>query len=172
MPTSANTTSGISIWCAMQSCSARFTAKTCRSGMTNNGRNGPTMADFEQSREIDVSAGAVWALVSDPDRLAEWVPTTTASHPAGHDAVQLQGESHGHDYDLRGGFVADDDARRLAWDSPRQSGYHGSLTVADHDAGSRVTVQVTVPDIPAAEHEEITRGLRETLDRIGRLAQA
>jgi uncharacterized protein YndB with AHSA1/START domain len=129
------------------------------------------MADFELSREIDAAPGAVWALVSDPERLVDWVPTATASRPAGHDAVQLRGESHGHDYDLRGGFAADDDARRLVWDSPRQSGYHGSLTVAGHDAGSRVTVQVTIPDIPAAAHEEITRGLRETLDRIGRLAQ-
>jgi uncharacterized protein YndB with AHSA1/START domain len=130
------------------------------------------MADFEQSRDIDVPPGAVWALVSDPDRLAQWVPTTTASHPAGHDAVQLRGESHGHDYDLRGGFVADGDARRLAWDSPRQSGYGGSLTVAEHDAGSRVTVAVTIPDVPAAAYEEIRRGLGETLDRIGRLSQA
>jgi uncharacterized protein YndB with AHSA1/START domain len=138
---------------------------------STDGRNG-TMADFELSREIDVAPEAVWVLVSDPERLADWVPTTTTSHPAGHDAVQLQGESHGHDYDLRGGFIADDDARRLVWDSPRQSGYRGSLTVAGHDAGSRVTVQVTIPDIPAAEHEEIRRGLREALDRIGRLAQA
>jgi uncharacterized protein YndB with AHSA1/START domain len=130
------------------------------------------MADFELSREIDVAPGAIWALVSDPDRLADWVPTTTASRPAGYDAVQLQGESHGHDYDLRGGFVADNDTRRLVWDSPRQSGYRGSLTVAEHDAGSQVTVQVTIPDIPAAAHEEITRGLSEALERIGSLAQA
>src|SRR5215469_7045715 len=133
---------------------------------------GGTMADFEQSREIGVSPGAVWALVSDPDRLAEWVPTTTASHPAGHDAVQLQGESHGHDYDTRGGFVADDDARRLSWDSPRHIGYRGTLVVAEHAGGSRVTVRVTVPDAPARADEEIERGLRETLDRIAHLAHA
>jgi uncharacterized protein YndB with AHSA1/START domain len=130
------------------------------------------MADFEQSREIDVAPEAVWALVSDPDRLADWVPTTTASRPVGHDVVRLQGESHGHDYDLRGGFIADSDARRLVWDSPRQSGYRGSLAVVKHDDGSRVTVRVTIPDIPATAHEEITRGLHETLDRIGNLARA
>ena len=39
------------------------------------------MPDFEQSREIDAAPGAVWRLVSDPDRLADWVPTTTASRP-------------------------------------------------------------------------------------------
>ena len=127
------------------------------------------MPDFEQSREIDAAPDAVWRLVSDPDRLADWVPTTTASHLAGQGAVQLEGESHGHDYNIRGGFVADDDARRLSWDSPRLSGYHGALSVAGHAAGSRVTVQVSIPEIPADEHEEITRGLGETLDRISRL---
>jgi hypothetical protein len=43
--------------------------------------------------------------------------------------------------------------------------------VADHPSGSRVTVQVTIPDALAREDEEITRGLLETLDRIARLAK-
>jgi uncharacterized protein YndB with AHSA1/START domain len=129
------------------------------------------MPDFEQSREIDAAPEAVWRLVSDPRRLADWVPTTTASRPAGEEAVQLQGESHGHDYDTRGGFVTDDDQRRLSWDSPRLSGYQGALTVAGHGAGSVVTVRVTIPGIPDEADEEITRGIRETLDRIGRLTR-
>lgn len=129
------------------------------------------MPDFEQSREVGAAADEVWRLVSDPHRLADWVPTTTSSHPAGEDAVQLRGESHGHDYDTRGGFVTDDDARRLSWDSPRHSGYRGRLTVAEHADGSRVTVWVTIPDAPAQADEEIMRGLRETLDRIAGLAQ-
>ena len=54
--------------------------------------------------------------------------------------MQLLGESHGHDYDTRGGFVADDAARWLSWDSPRLSGYRGTLQVADSAGGSRVTV--------------------------------
>lgn len=129
------------------------------------------MPDFEQSREIDAAPEAVWRLVSDPRRLADWVPTTTASRPEGEEAVQLQGESHGHDYDTRGGFVTDDDQRRLSWDSPRLSGYQGALTVAGHGAGSVVTVRVTIPGIPDEADVEITRGIRETLDRIGRLAR-
>ena len=128
------------------------------------------MADFEQSQEIDAAPDAVWRLVSDPDRLADWVPTTTASRPEGEDAVHLRGESHGHDYDLRSGFVADAAARRLSWDSPRLSGYRGTLQVAGHTDGSHVTVQVTIPDVLAREDAEINRGLRETLDRIARLA--
>jgi hypothetical protein len=42
--------------------------------------------------------------------------------------------------------------------------------VAGHAAGSRVTVRLTVPGIPPAAGEEITRGLGETLDRIAGLA--
>jgi uncharacterized protein YndB with AHSA1/START domain len=129
------------------------------------------MAGFEQSREIDATPDAVWRLVSDPGRLADWVPTTTASRPEGEDAVHLRGESHGHDYDLRSGFVADAATRRLSWDSPRLSGYRGALQVAEHADGSRVTVQVTIPDVLAREDEEIIRGLRDTLDRIARLTQ-
>jgi uncharacterized protein YndB with AHSA1/START domain len=129
------------------------------------------MTDFEQSRDVGAAPAAVWRLVSDPNRLADWVPTTTASRPAGGDAVELQGESHGHDYDTRGGFVTDDAAMRLSWDSPRLSGYRGTLVVADHEAGSRVTVHVTIPDAPARADEEIKRGLRETLDRIAGLAR-
>jgi uncharacterized protein YndB with AHSA1/START domain len=128
------------------------------------------MGDFEQSRDIGAAPEAVWSLVSDPNRLAAWVPTTTASRPTGGDAVELQGESHGHDYDIRSGFVIDAAARRLSWDSPRLSGYGGTLVVADHASGSRVTVQVTIPDVPARADEEIMRGLRETLDRIASLA--
>jgi len=129
------------------------------------------MGDFEQSRDIGAAPDAVWRLVSDPNRLADWVPTTTASRPAGGDAVELQGESHGHDYDTRSGFVTDDAAKRLSWDSPRLSGYRGTLVVADHAGGSRVTVRVTIPDDLARADEEINRGLRETLDRIAGLAR-
>ena len=129
------------------------------------------MGDFEQSRDIGAAPDAVWRLVSDPNRLADWVPTTTASRPAGGDAVELQGESHGHDYDIRGGFATDDAARQLSWDSPRLSGYRGTLVVAEHEGGSRVTVRVTIPDDLARADEEIDRGLRETLDRIAGLAR-
>ena len=130
------------------------------------------MPDFEQSREIGAAPDAVWRLVSDPHRVAEWVPTTVSSEVAGEGRVQLRGESHGHDYDARGGFAADDAARRLTWDSPRHSGYRGVLTVTGRGAGSRVTVRVTIPDVPPGADAELARGLGETLDRIDQLTRA
>src|SRR5215472_4595447 len=111
------------------------------------------VADVEQSRQLDATAEAVWRLVSDPDRLAEWVPTIAASSPAGQGTVHLQGESHGHDYDISGRLTLDHAARRLSWDSPRNPGYQGVLTVAGHDDGSMVTVRVSVPDLPPSAGE-------------------
>jgi carbon monoxide dehydrogenase subunit G len=128
--------------------------------------------DFEESREVGATPEVIWRLVSDRQRLAEWVPTTAFSQPAGEDSVQLRGESHGHAYDTRGGFVADDAARTLSWDSPSHSGYQGVLSVTGHEAGSRVTVRVTIPDLPPGAGTELTRGLGETLDRIDRLTRA
>ena len=130
------------------------------------------MPDYERSRDIDAAADGVWRVVSDPGRLAEWLPTTSASRPAGHDAVELVGESHGHEYDLQSGFVTDDAAHRLSWDSPRDSGYQGELTVAERPGGSRVTIRLTIPLAPADADEEINRGLREALVRIGILTEA
>ncbi len=128
------------------------------------------VAEVEQSRQLDATAEAVWRLVSDPDRLAEWVPTIVASRPAGQGTVHLQGESHGHDYDISGRLTLDQAARRLSWDSPRNAGYQGELTVTGHDGGSTVTVRVSVPDLPPSVGEELERGAAEALDRIGRLA--
>jgi uncharacterized protein YndB with AHSA1/START domain len=128
--------------------------------------------NFEESREVGAEPEVVWRLVSDRQRLPEWVPTTAFSRPAGDDSVQLRGESHGHAYDTRGGFVADDAARTLSWDSPRLSGYQGVLTVTGSGAGSRVTVRVTIPDLPPGVGTELTRGLGETLERIDQLTRA
>jgi uncharacterized protein YndB with AHSA1/START domain len=128
--------------------------------------------DFEESREMGAAPEVIWRLVSDPQRLAEWVPTATSSQPTGDDSVQLRGESHGHGYDTRGGFAANDAARRLSWDSPRHSGYRGDLTVTGHGAGSRVSVRLTIPDVPPGADAELARGLGETLDRIDQLTNA
>jgi carbon monoxide dehydrogenase subunit G len=37
--------------------------------------------DFEESREMGAAPEVIWRLVSDAQRLAEWVPTTTSSQP-------------------------------------------------------------------------------------------
>ena len=130
------------------------------------------MPDFEKSREMAASPEVTWAVVSDPGRRADWVPTARSSRPAGDRTVHLRGQSHGHDYDTNSGFVTDNGARRLSWNSPRLPGYEGVLTVTEHGAGSRVTVRVTLPDVPPGSDAELERGLGEALDRIDRLTMA
>ncbi len=68
-------------------------------------------------------------------------------------------------------FVADTAGRRLSWDSPRREGYHGVLTVTVHGTGARVTVRVTIPDVPPSADAEMTRGVTETLERIDQLTK-
>jgi uncharacterized protein YndB with AHSA1/START domain len=130
------------------------------------------MTDFEQSRELAATPDAVWRLISDPHRVAEWVPTAVSSQPTGDETVRLRGESHGHDYDTLGGFVADAAALSLTWNSARREGYSGVLTVAAHGTGARVTVRVTIPDVPPSADTEMARGLTETLDRIDQLTES
>jgi uncharacterized protein YndB with AHSA1/START domain len=128
------------------------------------------MPDIEKSQEIAAPPDITWAIVSDPHRLADWVPTARSSNPAGDHTVRLQGESHGHDYDTDSRFVADDSARRLSWNSPRLAGYEGALSVTAHGTGSWVSIRITLPDIRTDAGPELERGLGEALERIDRLA--
>jgi Polyketide cyclase / dehydrase and lipid transport len=130
------------------------------------------MPEFEQSRDMAAKPEAIWRLVSDPQQVADWVLTTTSSQPAGEDSVQLRGESRGHDYDTRGGFAADDAARRLSWDSPRHSGYRGVLPVTGHGAGSRVAIQVTIPDVPPGADKQRRTNYALRLRTVGEFVAA
>src|SRR5260370_32295173 len=108
-------------------------------GIGRTSAPGEGAMDFEESREMGAAPEVIWRLVSDPQRLAECVPTTTSSQPTSEDSVHLRGESHGYGYDTRGGFAADDAAPRLSWGSPRHTGYRGAPPVARHAAGPLVT---------------------------------
>lgn len=40
------------------------------------------MAEIDGSRAFDVTADAVWVVVADPARLADWVPTMRLAQPS------------------------------------------------------------------------------------------
>jgi uncharacterized protein YndB with AHSA1/START domain len=137
------------------------------------------MAEAEGSRGFGVSADALWAVVTDRSRLADWVPTMRLARPAGEAEVHLEGESHGHPYSLDSTLRVDDGDRRLDWggdrDGDRDGGYRGWLRVAGRPSGSEVHLHVAVPDSrlgPAPEDAvaEIRRGIEEALDRLAGLA--
>lgn len=39
------------------------------------------MVDVDGSRSFDVTADALWAVVADPARLSDWVPTMRVAEP-------------------------------------------------------------------------------------------
>jgi uncharacterized protein YndB with AHSA1/START domain len=132
------------------------------------------MAEIDGSREFEIAADALWAVVADPARLAEWVPTMRRARPAGQDEVHVEGESHGHPYSLDSMIRIDEGDRRLDWGAEDDTGYRGSLTVAARPSGSEATLHVAIPDdrlglSPDHATAEIRRGIQEAFDRLAEL---
>ena len=132
------------------------------------------MAEIDGSRTFEVTADAVWAVVADPARLADWVPTMRLAESAGRDEIHVEGESHGHPYSLDSLLRIDEDGRRLEWGAEDDDGYRGSLRVAERPPGSEVHLHVAVPDdrlgsSPDRAAAEIQRGVEETFDRLSAL---
>ena len=132
------------------------------------------MADVEESRNFGITSEALWAVVADRTRLAEWVPTMRRAEPAGTEEVHLEGESHGHPYSLDSLLRIDESDRRLDWGAEGDDGYRGSLRVAERPSGSEVHLHVAIPDdrlgpSPDSAVAEIRRGIEETFDRLAGL---
>jgi hypothetical protein len=132
------------------------------------------MADVEGSRSFGITGDALWAVVADRTRLAEWVPTMRRAEPAGTEEVHLEGESHGHPYSLDRELHVDDGDRSLHWGAEQDRGYRGWLRVLDRSPGSEVRLHIAVPDdrlglSPDAATTEIRRGMEEAFDRLAGL---
>ena len=132
------------------------------------------MAEIDGSRASDTTADAVWAVVADPARLADWVPTMRLAQPSGKQEVHVEGESHGHPYSLDSLLRIDEGDRRLHWGAEGDDGYRGSLSVADRTPGSEVHLHVAIPDdrlgpSPEGATAEIQRGIEEAFDRLAGL---
>jgi hypothetical protein len=129
------------------------------------------MAEIDGSRAFEISADALWAVVADPARLADWVPTMRRAQPSGKEEVHVEGESHGHPYSLDSTLRIDEGDRRLDWGAEEPYGYRGSLRVAERSSGSEVHLHVAVPDdrlgpSPDRAAAEIRRGMEEAFDRL------
>ena len=132
------------------------------------------MAEIDGSRAFDVTADALWAVVADPARLADWVPTMRLAQPSGTEEVHVEGESHGHPYSLDSLLRTDESDRRLDWGAEGDDGYRGSLRIAERAAGSEAHLHVAIPDdrlgpSPDRAAAEIRRGMDEAFDRLASL---
>jgi hypothetical protein len=133
------------------------------------------MADIEGSRSFGIAADALWAVVADRARLADWVPTMRRAEPAGSEEVHLEGESHGHPYSLDSELHVNEGDRSLHWGSEHDRGYRGWLQVLDRSPGSEVRLHIAVPDdrlglSPDTAAAEIRRGIEDAFDRLAGLS--
>jgi uncharacterized protein YndB with AHSA1/START domain len=129
--------------------------------------------DFDGSRTVAASVDAVWVVVSDANRVADWLPTVALARAVNDGSgVELAGDSHGHPYRLTTSWEVNDKERTLKWGG--DDGYRGSLRVVEESSGSSVIrVNVSVPEertasFPGAE-EEIRHGMQQALDRLAAL---
>jgi uncharacterized protein YndB with AHSA1/START domain len=131
------------------------------------------MVEVDGSRSFDMTPDAVWAVVADPGRLSDWVPTMRLAEPAGEAEVHLEGESHGHRYSMNSLLRVDESDRRLHWGAEGDEGYRGWLRVVNQPSGSEVHIHVTIPDErigPSADAAaEIRKGMEEAFDRLADL---
>jgi hypothetical protein len=132
------------------------------------------MAGFDGSRAFEVTADALWAVVADPARLADWVPTMRLAQPSGKEEVHVEGESHGHPYSLDSMLRIDETERRLDWGTEGDDSYRGSLRVTERPLGSEVHLHVAIPDdrlgpSPDSAAAEIRRGIDDVFDRLAGL---
>jgi hypothetical protein len=132
------------------------------------------VAEIDGSRAFEITADALWAVVADPARLADWVPTMRRAQPWGKEEVHVEGESHGHRYSLDSALRIGEDNRRLDWGAEGTYGYRGSLRVTERPSGSEVHLHVAVPDdrlgsSPDSAAAEIRRGMEEAFDRLAGL---
>jgi hypothetical protein len=132
------------------------------------------MTEIDGSRTFEITADTLWAVVADPARLADWVPTMRLAQPSAKEEVHVEGESHGHRYSLDSLLRIDESDRCLHWGAEGDDGYRGSLRVAERPSGSEVHLHVAIPDdrlgpSPDSAVAEIQRGMEEAFDRLGRL---
>jgi hypothetical protein len=132
------------------------------------------MTEIDRSRTFEITADTLWAVVADPARLADWVPTMRLAQPSGKEEVHVEGESHGHRYSLDSLLRVDESDRCLHWGAEGDDGYRGSLRVAERPSGSEVYLNVAIPDdrlgpSPDSAVVEIQRGIEEAFDRLAGL---
>jgi hypothetical protein len=132
------------------------------------------MTEIDGSRTFEITADTLWAVVADPARLADWVPTMRLAQPSGKEEVHVEGESHGHRYSLDSLLRVDESDRCLHWGAEGDDGYRGSLRVAERPSGSEVYLNVAIPDdrlgpSPDSAVVEIQLGIEEAFDRLAGL---
>ncbi len=127
------------------------------------------MSEHEVSRVLQSTPDAIFAVVSDVDRLPEWLPTVDHARTLTDGEVELRGSS----YQSEGFWRAEHDQMRVEWATPSRGGepgkYAGWLQVADSaGGGSSVTVHLSflAEQAPDSVDTELAQSLESLADLV------
>jgi Polyketide cyclase / dehydrase and lipid transport len=120
--------------------------------------------DHIHSTHVAADPDSIYAVLSDPSTLAQFIPQMTAIDRDG-DRVQVEARYGGHTQHGEASFTADASARKVQWGA--DSGYRGWLQVEPHDTGAMLTLGLTTTHTEATDHD-----VAGTLDAIRRLVEA
>jgi uncharacterized membrane protein len=140
------------------------------------------MSDFTASTKIHATPAHVFAIVTDTQRMPEYMPTLEYAEMTGENKIRLKGNAAGHAYDREGWIKGDPSTHSMSWGAQGDSDYEGSLRIDGAEAGSEVTVNLSFRPSADSSSEfnnlaenrdpEIKRGLEETLAKIKALCEA
>ncbi len=127
------------------------------------------MGDYEQSRDVDAPAQALFDYLADVRNMPRYFSSMTSAEPAEGEAVQVTAVVDGKEREGEAWFKVDRDRMHLDWGSEGPNNYHGRLDVTGDDAASRVSVALHTDNV---EDQRIDQGLTETLDEVQRLVES
>ena len=125
------------------------------------------MGDYEQSRNVNAPAQALFDYLADVRNMPRYFSSMTSAEPAEGEAVQVTAVVDGKEGEAW--FKVDRDRMHLDWGSEGPNNYHGRLDVTGDDAASRVSVALHTDNV---EDQRIDQGLTETLDEVQRLVES
>ncbi len=122
--------------------------------------------EHEHTEHVAADADHVFAALSDPASLAQFIPQVTAVEPGDGEEVVIEARYGGHVQRGTGWFRADAATRRIEWGA-EGSGYHGWIQADPDGEGSRLTLFLATVHGDASDHE-----VMGTLDAIRRLVES
>jgi uncharacterized membrane protein len=127
------------------------------------------MGDYEQSRDVNAPAQALFDYLADVRNMPRYFSSMTSAEPAEGEAVQVTAVVDGKEREGEAWLKVDRDRMHLDWGSESPNNYHGRLDVTGDDAASRVSVALHTDNV---EDQRIDHGLTETLDEVQRLVES
>jgi len=128
------------------------------------------MPDLEKTFLVMAGADAAFDILSDPVRIADYVPTLELADSTAVDGeLDVDADLQARDGVPAGDFTADRPSGRIEWGRPAPD-YGGSITIVSGTANtSKVTLQLHTAGNGPTTDDDVTRTFDEAVDNIRRM---